>query len=297
METVSNRQNPQSLTNKFKRSPNIWADCPFSWINKHYPECITRWDLSKFGLIGTQTTQIAGPIPGTKVFATTAGSVSAVSAVNSVEIWGGAIDALADTDNDSVSLAESYPRFRLSGDRATSNRLWFEACIANSSLVTNGIGWMFGLAETEQWTLATGVPFNGSDAITNAASFVGFRKGEDALGVVDTVVSDRATSFTNVTGGTTAGGTTDVSALSAANVFHKFGMKYDPGNIDRTIRFYQDNVELKTAISKETLQAYTNLDANALGMIFAQICDSAGTAIHSYINWAWAAQLPPGIDP
>lgn len=289
MNNVANLQNGQSLTNRFRRSPNIWGKAPMSWLLKHYPEFVVRWDLSNFSLAGTQTTQIAGPIPGTKVFSTTAGVCSGVSAVNSVETAGGAIQFATDTADDSCSLADAYPKFRLTGDWTTGNTLFFEGCVAVSSLVTNGIGFMMALAETEQWTLATGVPFNGGDAITNSASAIGFRKEEDGLGVVDTVVSDRATSFTNI--GDAEG------LLSAAFAFHKFGMLYEPRDEDRCIRFFQDNVELETAISRSTLQGYTNLDANAVGPIFSQIADSAGTAILSHLKWLWVAQLPPGINP
>lgn len=305
MDDAQFRQNPTAINaaaDIYRRSPNIWASCPLSWIKKFYPEGFVRWDASRLLLAGTQTTEIAGPIEGTKVFSTTALVVDSVSAVNSVEKWGSVIRFGGDTDNDSSALAQAYPTFRMSGLAASSGRLWFEGCVALTSLAVDTLGFMMGMAETELWTLATAVPFNGGDAITNGASFVGFRKGEDALGVVDTVYSDRATSFTNVTGGTTAGGTTDGSAISAANTFAKFGFTYDPGpgndfNSDKIIRFFQDNVELNTGITKAALIALTNLDANALGPIFAQITDSGGTAVKAYLKWLQVAQLPPLINP
>ncbi len=297
MDQVNYLQNKTSLTDPYRRSPAIWGRCPLSFIKKHYPECHVRWDASRCSLIGTQTTEIAGPIPGTKVFSTTAGTVNPVSAINSVEKWGGAIKFNTDTDNDSASLAQAYPTFRMSGLGGSSDGpLWFEGCVAVNTLLTNTMGFILGMAETELWTLATGVPFNGGDAITNGASFVGFRKGEDALGVVDTVVSDRATSFTNIGD--------DEGLISAAYTFVKFGMLYIPSangylggeyNSNRVIRFYQDNLELTTAISKTTLTGYTNLDANALGPIIAMIADSSGTTAEMYLKWLEVAQLPPGI--
>jgi hypothetical protein len=291
---VQHRQNKTSLTGIYQRSPAIWATCPLSWIKKFYPEGHVRWDASKMSLKGTQTAQIAGPIGGTKVFGGAGGSVDAVSAVNSVEKWGGAIRFLPAADNDAAALAQAYPTFRLSGLPASSNRLWFEGCVAINSLLTNTLGFFMGLAETEQWTLAAGVPFNAGDAITNSASAIGFRKGEDALGVVDTVVSDRAISFTNI--GASEG------SISAAYTFAKFGFMYDPGpgndyNSSAIIRFFQDNLELTTKVSKTTLTGYTNLDANALGPIFATIADSGGAATECYLKWLEVAQLPPGINP
>lgn len=296
MSTTRHRQNKTTLNaaaDIYRRSPAIWATCPLPFIKKFYPEGYVRWSADQMGLVPTETTQIAGPIPGTKVFGTTGSGVDAVSAINSAEKWGGALRFFTDTDNDSASLAQAYPTFRLSGLPTSSNRLWFEGCVAINTLLTNTMGFMMGLAETEQWTLATGVPFNGGDAITAGASFIGFRKGEDALGVVDTVVSDRATSFTNI--GASEG------SISAAYTFVKFGFTYDPGpgkdyNPNRIIRFFQDNLELTTAISKTTLTGYTNLDANALGPIFAVIADSAGTTAECYLKWLEVAQLPPNTN-
>jgi hypothetical protein len=291
MNRVANQRNGASATNKYRRSPAIWASCPLVTLREHYPEWVTQWDLSRFSLIGTQTTEIAGPIGGTKVFATASGYVKGVSAINSVETPGGAIEFSTDTDNDSASLAEAYPKFLLDGDPHNTGRLWFEACVAVSSLVTNGIGLFVGLAETDAWTLATGVPFNGGDAITNAASAIGFRKEEDGLGVIDAVVSDRATSFTNIEDDTDAtSGTGDFVAFT----FKKLGMFYNPRDSDRCIRFFSDNVELDTAITRAALQAYTNLDANPLGPIVAQVADSAGTTILTHLKWLTVAQEPPG---
>lgn len=293
-------QNKTTLaTDIYRRSPAIWNRCPLSFLRKHYPESIVEWTPEQMSLVGTQTTEIAGPIAGTKVFSTTALLVDNVSAVNSVEKWGAAIRFGSDTDNDSSSLAQAYPSMRLSGlGGSTDSCLWFEACVAVSSLLTDTLGFFVGLAETELWTLATGVPFNAASAtITNGASAIGFLKGEDALGVVDTVVSDRATSWTNIGD--------DEGLISAANTFVKLGMLYIPAggylnaeyNSNRVLRFFQNNIELTTAVSKTTLTGYTNLDANAVGPIMATITDSGGTAVKAYLKWLRCAQLPPGVIP
>lgn len=263
-------------------SPYLWADCPVSEI-LHDPSlgAYLYDDFKDFPLTGTQTTQIAHG--RWKVFATTGSSVAPVSAVNSVELQGGALAFSTDTDNDSASLAQSYPSFLLSGLTTTSGKLWFEGEVAVNTIATNGIGFFFGLAETEQWTLATGVPFNGGDAITNSAAAIGFRKEEDGLAVVDTVYSDRATSFTNV--GDAEG------TLTAAYTFTKYGMIYNPDDADGTVRFYQNGIELASKLTNAQLLALTNLDANAVGVLFAHIADSAGTTGASYLRWVRVAQL------
>lgn len=293
---VTHLQNGTSLTDPYRRSPAIWGRCPLSFIKKYYPEGHVRWDASRMGLAPTLTTQIAGSIPGTKMFASAGGNIQAVSAINSVEKWGGAIEMGVDTDDESASIAQAYPTFRLSGLMSGGGPLWFEGCLAVSSILTNTIGFFMGLAETELWTLAGGVPFNAGDAITNSAAAIGFRKGEDALGVVDTVYSDRATSFTNIGD--------DEGSISAAYTFVKFGMLYIPdpkgylgGEYDsnRVIRFFQDNVVLDTAVSKSTLTGLTNLDANAVGPMISLIADASGTATKLYLKWLEVAQLPPYV--
>jgi hypothetical protein len=261
-------------------SPNIWGDCPWdSIVNGTIPGVAFHDDFMDFPLIGTQTTEIAHG--RYKVFAHTGCAVTPVSAVNSVELGKGILDFSLDTDGDSASLAESYPGLYLT---STAKKLWFEGRLAFSPITTNGIGWFLGLAETELWTLAAGVPFNAGDAITNSAAAIGFRKEEDGLGVIDTVYSDRATSFTNI-------GDAD-TGVDAAYEFIKLGMMFDPNAIAaKRIRFFANNLELATPLSATALTALTNLDANALGLLFAVVADSAGTSGHVYVDWWRYAQL------
>ena len=283
METTRLRGNLAAANTVRSKSPNIWGDCPWTVLREGARNGMAFYDdFADFPLTGTQTTQIAhGKY---KVFATTGSSITRVSAVNSVETIGGALSATIDTDNDSASIAQAYPSYLLSGLNSNSGKLWFECCYAQNSIATNMAGVFIGLAEVEQWTLATGVPFNGGDAITNSASAIGFRIEEDGLGVIDTVYSDRATSFTNI--GDAA------SSLGAANTFVKLGMKYDPNDREgKAVRFYKDNLELADSLSVSTLQGLTNLDANALGLLWATVGDSGGTSFASYMKWWSVAQV------
>lgn len=291
MEQRQFRQNATSLptgtgSNLHKLSPAIWGRFPWATIRKR-PELGRLFydDFQDAPLIPTETTQIG--YGKYKVFNTGAGTVVPLSAVNSVEIAGGAMSNTLDTDNDSGSLAQAYPMYRLSGAKATMGKLYFEACYAQNSIVTNLASGFFGLAETDQMTLATAVPLNAGDPITNTWSGIGFRIAEDGLGVVDTVVTDRATSFTNI--GATEGGTL------AANVFRKFGMLVDPDDSARCVRFFLDNVECATAYTKAQVIATTNLKANALGLVWANCADSAGTTFAGYMKWWAVGQLNPGV--
>lgn len=281
------------------RSPNIWRGaagvCPLGSIANGAIQNFVRSGggpnaFANLPLIGTQTTQI-GYAQG-KVFATASGAVAPVKTLNSVILPGGALAFTTGTDNNSSSYADAYPNFALTGLASNSGQLWFEAELAVSTIAVSTLGWFLGLAEVDLWTLATGVPFNGSDAITNAAAAVGFAKGEDALGVVDCVYSDRATAFTNAggAGGTTRGQGADTS-ISAAYTWLKLGMVYTPGGGANCIRFFANNIELSTKISQTTLTGLTNLDAGNLGLIFSVIADASISTNAAYLRWWDCVQL------
>lgn len=284
MLRIQNRQNGSTDTSRLG-SPAIWSSCPWDDIRdpKSGVNGVTFYDdFQDFPLPGTLTTQIG--LGKYKAFANTGCTITRVSTINSVEIGGGALQVAIDTDNDSVSIAQAYPSYMLTGLTSNSGKLWFEVCYAQNSVLTNMASVFLGLAEVEQWTLANTVPLNASDAITNAASAIGFRIEEDGLGVIDTVYSDRATSFTNIGDAATS--------LGAAFTFVKLGMKYDPADKEgKAVRFYKDNLELTDSLSISDLQALTNLDANALGLLFATVADSAGTSFANYLKWWRVAQV------
>lgn len=285
--TIGYNQNKSAMQDRMP-SPNIWDDCPWNDIvegRSRDAQGTTFFDdFTHFPLVGTQTTQIAQGFY--KVFNTGALTVTQAKQVNSINQPGGFITLGTDTDNDSASLAQSIPSFALSGATGTSGKLWFECRVLLNSILTNMNGMFVGLAETDLWTLATAVPFNAGDAINNGAAAIGFRKGEDGLGVWDTVTSDRATSFTNV-------GASATSVL--ANTWIKLGMVYDPERTSDIVRFYADGVQLATSLSAATLAATTNLKAGLFGLIIASVADSAGTTALPAMDWWRIAQLLPTI--
>lgn len=284
MNTIDFLGNKTSFTNR-GYSPAVWGDCPVADIKEGVLDGV--WledDFNNLPLIGTQTTQIG--YDKYKVFHTASGTVVPVSSINSVEYMGGYLSFNPDTDNDSGSLAQAYTPYFLSGLASTSGKLWFECRVAVNTLLTDTLGFIVGLAEVDQWTLATGVPFNAASATpTNSASFIGFYKGEDALGVVDVVRSDRATSWTTIKA---AAGT-----FSAAYTFMKLGIVYDPALSDRCVKFFVDNVEQTTYLTRANVTAFTNLDANPLGLIASCVADSAGTTAVLYMDWWRCFQLTP----
>ena len=274
-------------------SPSIWKDCPWHDLKEMTNQgpgegpggiCFHD-DFEHFPLAGTQTTQIGHG--DYKVFNTGSGTIRQVSAVNSVEQGGGILANNVDTDNDSGSIAQSYPSLMVTGLDTNSGKLWWEARVAWTPITTNGLGWFLGLAEVEQWTLATAVPLNAWDAITNSASAIGFRKPEDDTTTYDTVYSDRATSFTAVGDAEGTG--------YAAFTWVKLGMIYDPSRSTDCVRFFVNGVQTTSVVSRATLTGLTNLDANALGMLLAIVADSAGTSGEFYMDWWRYAQLLPTV--
>lgn len=283
VNTIQHKKSGTSDTGRLI-SPNIWADCPWHDIQEGVLNGVAFYDdFNDFPLPGTLTTQIA--LGKYKAYAASGCTITRVSTVNSVEIAGGALQIAMDTDDDEASIAQTYPNYLLSGLTTNSGKLWFECCYAQNSIATNMASTFLGLAEVEQFTLGANVPHNSGDAINNSGAMIGFRIEEDGLGVIDTVYSDRATSFTNI--GDTEGGTL------AAYTFKKLGMVYDPEKSSDCIRFFVDNVEASTKLSKTTLTGLTNLDANCLGLLWSVAADSAGTSFNGWLKWWRVAQLLP----
>jgi hypothetical protein len=269
-------------------SPAIWADCPVRDLLEDPGKGLYFFDdFQDLPLVPTLTTQIA--YGKYKAYAASGCSIAGVSAVNSVELQGGTLSITMDTDNDEAAIGQAYNKYLMSGLTSNSGKLWFECCYAQNSIATNMASTFLGLATTDAIAFAANTPHNSGDAITNDWYGIGFRIEEDGLGVIDTVYTDGATSFTNI-------GDTEAGTLTA-NTFRKLGFVYDPaGPSDSFVTFYANNQALTTKLSKSTLTGLTNLDANNLGLLWSVAADSAGTSFAGYLKWWRVAQLfPAGI--
>jgi hypothetical protein len=283
-------------------SPTIWGNAPIGDILDNPARGWHFYDeFRDFPLAGTQTTQIgAGKY---KVFATASASVVPVSVINSVEQSAPAM-ANSVVVSTSATIAQAYEQARLSGVPATDGKLWFEARVAIKGIVATTQGFFLGLAETEGFTLATGVPLNGTAATPTAGgAMIGFQSIETGPLAINTVYNDSATSFTTVqagTAGTAAQGLTPTFEPTApvaagsfgatAYTFTKLGFVYDPSLSANCITFYQDGLPFATTISNATLVATTNLKANALAMMLAVVGTGTGAV---YMQWWRCAQLYP----
>lgn len=282
---VNTIQHKQNRTTDSSREPSmaIWADCPVAELQTNPGKGVYFFDdFVDLPLAPTLTTQIA--FGKYKAFADSGCTISKLSVFNSAEVLFGGASMSIDTDNDGVSLAHAYPSFRMSGVPGTDGKLWFECCYVQNSIATNMASGFIGLAEVEQLTLSSTVPYNDADTVSNAGSLIGFSILEDSVGAVDFGYSDRGTSIT-VTHD-------DVTTL-VANTFVKLGFIYDPERTTDCIRVFINNVESSTVIARSTLTGLTNLDANGLGLLWAHNADSAGTSFVSGMKWWRIAQLAP----
>lgn len=280
--TVDFRLNRGPGESSRQRSPNIWYDCPIlDIVEGNRNGVFFRDDFVDFPLAGVLTTQAA--LGTYKAFGSTGSTITKPSTFNSVEVPGGAAELAVVTNDLSASIAHAFPTFLISGSTANSGKLWFECCVAQNGIGVDRASSIFGLAETEQFTLANTVPLNGGDAFSNAGAFLGFQVTEDGLGAVNAGYTDRGTSLVNAVAG--------IGTL-AANTFAKFGFVYDPYSYDagQCIKWYFNNLQVGQT-SKAVLTGTTNLKANALGFIWAMAADTAGTTSKNWMKWWSCAQV------
>lgn len=270
-------------------SPAIWSDC--NWLDIIRGEKPGTVFYDNFVNLpappGTLTSEIN--YLNYKTFATASGTIAGGNSVNSVDLGGGFAILTADATAHSVSLADVYPAYKISGSPSTSGKLWFECRVALYTASASLMGAFIGLAETSLFTLATGVPFssNTGAAITNGGAMLGFSRPTANTTTASTVYSDRATSFTTI-------GSGEVTGMSAYG-FTKLGIKYDPLDPSgKHLRFYQDNVELTSYLTNTTIAATTNLKAGSLGLM-VNIVGAATASNALYLDWWRVAQYYPGV--
>lgn len=295
--TFAPKQNKTTITNR-NLSPAIWGGFPIAEIKENPGMGYFDYDdFASLPLQGTLTTQIAAG--RYKVFGDTGNTITRVisntgGAANATQLVpGGFLQLAIDTDNDECSIADSYPTVMMTNSAATGGgKICFECCYMQNGGVATGTGSVqsdaiptncasvfIGLANVAALTLSTTVPFNDADTISSGMYGVGFGILEDGLGVVNAVVTNGATSFTNVQA--------TVGTVTAWNPI-KLGLIYDPAEIAaKRIRFFVNNVETSTPYTSAQLDLLTNVVANGLGRLAAFNADSAGATFKGCLKW-WA---------
>lgn len=260
-------------------STQIWWDAPdLSWLKDHKGHAY--WlddDFNDNGSAAATTLAFWGK--GWKAYNAGSGTVTNAAVISSTAVPTGCVQISTDTAGDQGSLCQVCSPFSLA---ATAKKLWLEARIATTQIVTNDAALLFGLGATSAWTPGAAVPLADANALAAASILIGWHRDEDGLGVLQTGYADSAADYTDVD--TTAG-------TIAALTWTKLGLVYDPSDTTNTIRFYQNGVVCDNVVSAATLAALTYLDATALGVFFAFFADSAGTSSSLYCDWVRCIQL------
>ncbi len=281
---IRNSQIRTADTTRF--SSGFWGDCPWDVIddprNTNVNGCKFFDDFTDFGIPGTQTTAIQN---GRYVVFASSGAWATDSMPHSATpaAQGGIISALPG-DGASVVIGTAMCPFLLTTTNSAS-KLWFEARIATTSILTNAGQLFCGLCETAVTTYSVTIPLGNADVVSSAPALLGFNRLEDGLNVLNTSYADHATSWTNIQA--------TANSTLAANTWIKLGMKVDfSNNADpaRAVRFFVDGVECSSAMTKAALLALTHLDVKGLGPCLAFYGDSEGSD-YVYIDWWRVAQV------
>ena len=271
-------QNILTTANQGRAYSSFWADCPEENIRRGRTNgTFFEDDFVDFGLPGTQTTEIN--LGRYKVFSVTAGKWQTDAMPHSTTPLGtgGIISGLGDSDGDSGAIGTQACPFSLA--TTVKSKLWFEARIAVTSILTNMTHFFVGLGENAVATFAAAVPLDNANATSATLAMIGFNRLEDGLGVLNTSYADQAALWTDIQAA--------ANSTLAANTWIKLGMTFDftdQADILRAGRFYVDGVECTSYLTKAALAALTHVDAKGLGFLMAYYADSAGTACYHYID-------------
>lgn len=283
--TITPKRN-RTVDQTRKESPAIWGDCP--WRDIGDPRSTINGvrffdDFEAFGLPATQTTEIN--LGRYKVYNTGAGVVQTDAMPHSTTPGqaGGIISMLCDTDGDASAIGTQASPFLLTTTQ--NGKLWFEARVATTSILTNMGQWFVGLCENAVVTYGAATPLANADATASTPAMIGFNRLEDGLAVLNTSYADHAAAWTDIQA--------SANTTLAANTWIKLGFTIDfTASADplRCVRFFVDNVECTSAMTKAALLALTHLDVKGLGPCMAFFADSAGTADYTYLDWWRVAQ-------
>lgn len=266
---------------------NFWADCPIDSIIHGNRDGIHFFDdFAEFTPIGfatgnvTALTTVGGVGGKYKAFSSLNGTITPVNAVPTTAVAGGILRMNNTGNNEATNLSMACAPFLLNN---TAGKLWFEARVAMTSIITNNMQMFVGLGETTAMANSVTVPLDGADLANTSGSMIGFNVLEDGVGVINSCYQDRSTTWTNVKA--------SLTTAMVANTFIKLGMSYSPTDTTNAVTFYVNGVKQANVISAATLTALTSLDVKGLGMCIALYNDTAGTDQYVYLDWWRCAQL------
>jgi len=280
MTNVTQYKDPTDTTRG--PSPVIWADCPWSEIFNQVGQGQGGYQFFDDFLHGGITPTITTAIDLTGGSGYSAfGSAGATMTYD--DVAGGAIVLTEATADESLTLyTENHP-YRISQD---AGKLWFEARIKCSGIVTNANSFFVGLMDTTTPTDA--VPLTATGALADM-NLVGFHAPEANTSAFD--ASYKADGVTAVEVNS------DIGTL-VADTYVKLGMVYDPTpsttGTKAQLVFYVDGAK---QASVATIPDATGTDFPAdigLGLGIALAVGAGAETDTLTMDWWRVAQL---VDP
>lgn len=289
------RNNLAASDTSRKPSGTIWADCPQQRIKEGAIDGVFfEDDFQNFGKLpfvptNTSVQTTAGGLGMYEVFSGAGAGVWAPDAMPhgtgaTGTAAGGVISNLVADGSAGVIGTASCP---FSLYTLQTGKLWFEARIAYTSILTNAGQIFCGLGETAVTTYSVTIPLGNADVTSSAIAMIGFNRLEDGLSVLNTSYADHATSWTNIQAAASTG-------VLAANTWIKLGMTFDFAQSDRFGTFYVNGVDTGTYLTKAACLALTFVDAVGLGPLLAVYGDSEGND-YIYADWWKCYQSFEGI--
>ncbi len=260
-------------------SPSIWHDCPFSQISRGSIDGYHVFDdFTQGGITPTITTAIAAPGIGNGSY-NAFGSAGATITYD--DVVGGGVILSETTDNESVSMnTEQHPFSITSG----AGKLWFEARIKQSHIVTTESAWFCGLMDAA--TLIVGLPLATTGALITTQNFVGFHQPDANTTAFDFTYQANSVSPVEML--------SDVGTL-VADTYHKIGFKFDPTSSNtgtaNQIVGYLDGVK---QLSPKTIPDNTGTDFPAdirLGLCIGMMVGATASNNTLTMDWWRCAQL------
>ncbi len=281
MNAIKIKRNLSANTDR-GASGAIWGDCPWETFKNDRSQGMTFED--DFTVVGnaTMSSAYAGSIGQWSTYG------YAGAQINDAQKEGGVIKLSSDGDNEGVAMLGSAGSFRMvtTSTLALNRKLWFEARIAKSSIVTAHITCFVGLMSP---TLSSGLPVLAQpllsatdDALSTACDSFGFilagtsatRGGPTEVGAGFNLTSGTVNYPTNCTAMMAGTGQT----VLAADTYVKVGFVFDPqgpfrqvvnatarqtaGSMRRAlIRFFINGLEHTTFLTSEDVANATATQA------------------------------------
>lgn len=308
------KQNLTLLTSRGPGDGQIWADCPWDEILKGQLGGQTFFD--DFVMLGNS---VMTSIPNNSIGQWSAYGEDGAQ-ITDGQLEGGVAVLGADDTQEGVTLLSSAGSFRMvtTSTLALNQKLWFEARIARSTITTTKGEFFVGLMAP---TLSSGLPAAAqpitttANTLMTAGDFFGFhcnsdtgtRGGPTEVAVAFELASGTVNYPTNCTTLMASTGNT----VLAANTFVRLGFIFDPSaqyaritaptarqtlgtTRQKLIRFFVNNIELPTFLSKEDVQNATAAQAFPTAFLCPVVAhrNTTGTSpATTLIDWIKVAQI------